>query len=415
MTVTVSRPKVAIIGGGAAGLMAADVLRHYSVDVAIYEAMPSVGRKFLLAGKGGMNITHSEDIEPFLSRYGQERVYLEPMIRQFDADAIRAWIHDLGFDSFVGSSGRVFPIDMKAAPLLRAWLHRLRDSGVKIHVRHRWLGWSDSGELLFDTPQGQQQIQVDAIILACGGASWPRLGSNGAWLPVLQQQEINILPLEAANCGFDSAWSAAFSERFAGQPIKSGVLSFLDITGKAQHKKGDFVVTATGIEGSLIYALSRSLREVINQQGQVTVYLDLLSHKSLAQVQALLAKPRGSNSLANHLRKQLAIDGIKAGLVRECVSKDDAQNMSQLATALKALPITLYKTRPIAEVISSAGGVCWQELDENLQLKKRPTVFCAGEMINWEAPTGGYLLSACFATGRQAAMGVIKLLAVSSH
>jgi uncharacterized flavoprotein (TIGR03862 family) len=409
-TMLQNRPKVAIIGGGAAGLMAADFLRHYPVDIVIYEAKPSVGRKFLLAGKGGMNITHAEDIEPFLSRYGAERGYLEAMVRDFDAAAIRTWIQSLGFDSFVGSSGRVFPNDMKAAPLLRAWLHRLRESGVKIQVRHEWLGWNDTGALMFDSPNGTQYIQADAVILACGGASWPRLGSNGAWLPVLQQQGIDVLPLQAANCGFDSKWSTEFNQKFAGQPVKSGVLSFVDNVGQTHSKQGDCVVTATGIEGSLIYALSRPLREAINQNGHVTVYLDLVPHKSVAQILTVLAKPRGSNSLANFLRKQLTIDGVKGGLLRECVNKDAMQNNNILANTLKAVPITLYQTRPIAEAISSAGGVSWQELDCNLQLKQRPSVFCAGEMINWEAPTGGYLLTACFATAKCAALGVVREL-----
>lgn len=405
-----ARPKVAIIGGGAAGLMAADFLRYYALDVTVFEAKPSVGRKFLLAGKGGMNITHAEDSEPFLSRYGAERAYLEPIIRQFDAQAVRAWIQSLGFDSFVGSSGRVFPTDMKAAPLLRAWLHRLRESGIKIQVRHHWLGWSDSGQLLFDTPNGQLTVTADAVILACGGASWPQLGSDGAWLAVLQQQGIDVLPLQAANCGFDSNWSAEFSQQFAGSPIKSGVVSFSNHAGQWLSKQGDFVITATGIEGSLIYALSRSLREVINQQGQVTVYLDLVAHKSVAHIEAILAKPRGSNSLTNFLRKQLAIEGVKAGLLRECVPKETMHNNAQLAHALKAIPITLYKTRPIAEAISSAGGVSWQALNSNLQLKQLPKVFCAGEMINWEASTGGYLLTACFATAKCAALGVVDYL-----
>jgi len=412
MTTSISNKKIAIIGGGAAGLMAADFLRHYPIEVTIYEAMPSVGRKFLLAGKGGMNITHSEEFASFVNRYGAEKDFIQPMLEQFNNQAVRDWMQSLGFDSFVGSSGRVFPTDMKAAPLLRAWLHRLRESGVKICVRHRWLGWNDSGALVFDSPHGTQHITADAVILACGGASWPRLGSNGAWSPVLQQQGIDVLPLQAANCGFDSQWSAEFSQKFAGQPIKSGVLSFTDSTGQTHSKKGDFVVTATGIEGSLIYALSRPLRETINQQGKVTVYLDLLPHKSVAQIGGILAKPRGSNSLANYLRKQLAIDGLKAGLLRECVSKEEMNCPERFAQLLKALPICLYQTRPIAEAISSAGGVSWDELDENLQLKKYPSIFCAGEMINWEAPTGGYLLTACFATAKCAALGVVRVLGI---
>lgn len=409
MTTSSPRKKIVIVGGGAAGLMAADFLRQYPLQVDVYEAMPSVGRKFLLAGKGGMNITHSEALESFLTRYGSERRYLESIIRDFDADAVRAWIHGLGFDTFVGSSGRVFPADMKAAPLLRAWLHRLRASGVRIHVRQRWQGWNTDGALMFSGPAGDYAVEADAVILACGGGSWPRLGSNGLWLPVLQQQGIDVVALQAANCGFDSRWSAEFSTRFAGQPLKSCVLGFVDVDGRRQCKQGDFVITATGIEGSLVYAVSRALRTVLNQYGQVTIELDLLPHKTEAQIRQQLQK-RGSASISNYLRKHFRIDGVKAGLLRECLSKTDYADADRLAGLLKAVPVTLYQTRPMAEAISTAGGVSWSALDENLQLKQKPSVFCAGEMVDWEAPTGGYLLTACFATAKRAALAAAASL-----
>ena len=402
---------VAVIGGGAAGLMAAEVLSKHGFAVDIYDAMPSVGRKFLLAGKGGMNITHSEDQNLFLSRYGQQRVFLDPMLQAFGASDVRQWMAGLGFDSFVGTSGRVFPTDMKAAPLLRAWLHRLREAGVKIHVRHRWTGWSAQGALRFSTPEETENVvHADAVVLALGGGSWPRLGSNGAWVAILEQQGVAVARLQAANCGFDSTWSEHFSSRFAGQPLKSVFVSFTDAQGQYHRQQGDFVVTQTGIEGSLIYALSRDLRETINTQGSVTCYFDLLAHKSTQQIVTALSKPRGSASFSSHLRKQLNIDGVKAGLLRECLSSEVFKHPEQLALAIKALPIKLLAPRPIAEAISSAGGVGFDALNSDLMLHQLPNVFCAGEMLDWEAPTGGYLLTACFASGRQAALGVIQRL-----
>ena len=401
---------VAVIGGGPAGLMAAEVLSQHGIRVDVYDAMPSVGRKFLLAGKGGMNITHSEAQDSFLSRYGSQRSVLAAMLNAFGATELRQWIYGLGFDTFVGSSGRVFPTDMKAAPLLRAWLHRLRDAGVKVHVRHRWTGWNADGELTFITPETERAIRADAVVLALGGGSWPRLGSNGAWVSILEQQGIRIAPLQAANCGFDSLWSEHFSSRFAGQPLKSAVVSFTDAEGHVHRQQGDFVVTQTGVEGSLIYALSRYLRETINAQGHVTFDLDLLPHKTPQQILHALTKPRGSASWSSHLRKQLNIDGVKAGLLRECLPVDVFNQTERLATAIKAVPIRLTTPRPIAEAISSAGGVTFEAVNQQLMIKNLPNVFCAGEMLDWEAPTGGYLLTACFASGRQAALGVIQRL-----
>ena len=405
---------VAVIGGGAAGLMAAEVLSKHGFAVDIYDAMPSVGRKFLLAGKGGMNITHSEEQNLFLSRYGQQRVFLEPMLQAFGASDVRQWMAGLGFDSFVGTSGRVFPTDMKAAPLLRAWLHRLREAGVKIHVRHRWTGWDAQGALRFSTPEETEKVvYAEAVVLALGGGSWPRLGSNGAWVSILEQKGVSVARLQAANCGFDAAWSEHFSSRFAGQPLKSVFVSFTDAQGQFHRQQGDFVVTQTGIEGSLIYALSRDLRETINTQSSVTCYLDLLAHKSAQQILTALNKPRGSASFSSYLRKQLNIDGVKAGLLRECLSTEVFNHPEQLALAIKALPIKLLAPRPIAEAISSAGGVGFDALNSDLMLHQLPNVFCAGEMLDWEAPTGGYLLTACFASGRHAALGVIKRLTQS--
>lgn len=402
---------VAVIGGGAAGLMAAEVLSEHGFAVDIYDAMPSVGRKFLLAGKGGMNITHSEEQSLFLSRYGQQRAFLEPMLEAFGASDVRQWMTGLGFDSFIGTSGRVFPTDMKAAPLLRAWLHRLREAGVKIHVRHRWTGWDAQGALRFSTPEETEKVvHAEAVVLALGGGSWPRLGSNGAWVSILEQKGVSVARLQAANCGFDAAWSEHFSSRFAGQPLKSVFVSFTDAQGQYHRQQGDFVVTQTGIEGSLIYALSRYLRETINAQGHVTCHLDLLAHKSAQQILSALNKPRGSASFSSHLRKQLNLDGVKAGLLRECLSAEVFDQPEKLAVAIKAVPIKLLAPRPIAEAISSAGGVRFDSLNSDLMLHKLPNVFCAGEMLDWEAPTGGYLLTACFASGRHAALGVIKRL-----
>ena len=401
---------VAVIGGGAAGLMAAEVLSKHGFAVDIYDAMPSVGRKFLLAGKGGMNITHSEEQNLFLSRYGQQRVFLEPMLQAFGASDVRQWMAGLGFDSFVGTSGRVFPTDMKAAPLLRAWLHRLREAGVKIHVRHRWTGWDAQGALTFATPDEKKVVHADAVILALGGGSWPRLGSNGAWVSIFQQQGITVARLQAANCGFDTTWSEHFSSRFAGQPLKSVFVSFTDAQGQYHRQQGDFVVTQTGIEGSLIYALSRDLRETINDQGHVICHLDLLPHKNAQQILNALSKPKGSASFSSHLRKQLNIDGVKAGLLRECLSAEVFDQPEKLAVAIKAVPIKLLAARPVPEAISSAGGVSFDALNSDLMLHQLSNVFCAGEMLDWEAPTGGYLLTACFASGRHAALGVIKRL-----
>ncbi|MEO1750135.1 TIGR03862 family flavoprotein [Thiofaba sp. EF100] len=403
-------PTVIIIGGGPAGLMAAEVLATAGIAVDLFDAMPSVGRKFLLAGKGGMNITHSEPLEPFLGRYGARREALEPLVRAFDPDALRAWIHDLGIPTFVGSSGRVFPEGMKSAPLLRAWLHRLRELGVRFHVRHRWLGSDETGALRFATPEGEVQASAPAVILALGGASWARLGSDGAWVPLLTARGVPIAPLRPANCGFECAWSEHFRTRFAGQPVKPVVLSFTDDEGVEHRRQGELMVTVHGLEGGLIYALSALLREAIAQQGQATIHLDLVPGRTLERLTADLARPRGAASLAKHLKARAGIEGVKAGLVREVLTGAQLDDPAWLARTLKALPLRLTATRPIDEAISSAGGVMFEALDEHLMLRNLPGVFCAGEMLDWEAPTGGYLLTACFASGRAAGLGALAWL-----
>ncbi len=407
MTRSARPSRVAIIGGGPAGLMAAEVLSQAGVAVELYDAMPSVGRKFLLAGVGGMNITHAEDFATFVGRYRERADALRPLLEAFGPDALRQWIHGLGIDTFVGSSGRVFPTDMKAAPLLRAWLRRLRDSGVHIHTRHRWLGWNESGQLRIAGPDGEHLLDADATLLALGGGSWARLGSDGAWVPLLQARGVSVAPLRPANCGFEvHAWSDHLQQKFAGAPLKTVSLA---LPGEAP-RKGEFVLTATGIEGSLVYALSAPIREVLSRDGVATVLLDLLPDRSQAQVASALAKPRGSQSMAKHLHRQLKLDGVKAALLRELTDTATFQDTAALAAAIKALPLRLIRARPLDEAISSAGGVPFEELDAQLMLKRLPGVFCAGEMLDWEAPTGGYLLTACFASGRAAAAGMLRWL-----
>ncbi|WP_017905333.1 TIGR03862 family flavoprotein [Pseudomonas asplenii] len=398
--------RVAIIGGGPAGLMAAEVLSQAGLQVDLYDGMPSVGRKFLLAGVGGMNITHSEPYPAFLSRYAERAPQIAPMLRAFGADELREWIHGLGITTFVGTSGRVFPSDMKAAPLLRVWLKRLRDAGVVIHTRHRWVGWRD-GKLVIHSPDGERLVEAEATLLALGGGSWARLGSDGAWLPLLQQQAVAVAPLQPSNCGFEvTAWSPLLKDKFAGAPLKNVAIGL-------RHdalRLGECVITASGIEGSLIYALSAGIREQINRQGSAVIEIDLLPGKTREQLRTALAKPRGSRSMAKHLHSQVGIDGVKAALLRELTDAACFGDPEQLARAIKALPLRLVAPRPLDEAISSAGGVTFEAMDERLMLKALPGVFCAGEMLDWEAPTGGYLLTACFASGRVAGKGILEWL-----
>jgi uncharacterized flavoprotein (TIGR03862 family) len=390
--------------------MAAEVLSSSGAQVTVYDAMPSPGRKFLLAGVGGMNLTHSEPRTAFIARYGARRAQIEPLLDTFGPDALRAWACGLGIDTFVGSSGRVFPKDMKAAPLLRAWLHRLRTAGVRLQVRHRWLGWGEAGALRFATPQGGIQVHADAVVLALGGGSWARLGSDGAWVPLLAQRGIDVAPLLPANCGFDVGWSEHFRTRHAGEPVKPVIAGVRDASGAKLRQQGEFVVTATGVEGGVIYALSPALREAIAAAGGTTLWLDLVPGRDAQQLAAALAKPRGKHSLANHLRRQAGIAGVKAGLLREILLAEVFTDPERLAAAIKALPLRLLAPRPLDEAISSAGGVRFEALDERLMLRALPGVFCAGEMLDWEAPTGGYLLTACFASGRAAGLGALAWL-----
>lgn len=393
-----------VIGGGPAGLMAAEVLSRSDITVDLYDAMPSVGRKLLMAGKGGLNLSHSEPLAAFLARYGARRPDIEPLLAAFGPDALREWARGLGIDTFVGSSGRVFPTDMKAAPLLRAWLHRLRAAGVRFHVRHRWLGWDEHGALRFATPDGERIVNAETTVLALGGGSWARLGSDGAWVPLLEQRNVAVAPLRPTNCGFDCDWSAHFRERFAGQPLKSVALSFADET-----RRGEFMVTEHGVEGSLIYAFSAHLRDAIEAEGSTAFHLDLLPDWSPERVAKEVARPRASRSLSSHLQSRLGLKGVKTGLLRECLAQEAFADPAKLAAAIKALPIRLLRPRPLDEAISSAGGVAFAALDEHLMLRDLPGVYCAGEMLDWEAPTGGYLLTACFASGHVAGRAVAGL------
>ena len=403
-------PHIAIVGGGPAGLMAAEVAVQGGAQVDVYDSMPSVGRKFLLAGKGGLNLTHGEPLDRFLDRYGSQRARLETWLRAFGPEQVRTWAQSLGISTFVGSSGRVFPTDMKAAPLLRAWLQRLRAAGVRFHMRHRCRGVSLGSRvtLQFDAPEGPTTVEVDAVVLGLGGASWARLGSDGAWTQWLSAEE--LAPLRPSNCGFDVGWSAHLQERYAGQPLKSVRLSFKPSEGQAFDQVGECVVTQTGLEGSLVYAASAALRDEIDAHGHALMHLDLLPARSLDWVRDELAHPRGPRSLSTHLKSRLGLHGVKAGLLYELLSKEEMADVSRLAQAIKALPIRLVATRPVDEAISTAGGVRLEALSDELMLKERPGVFCAGEMLDWEAPTGGYLLTACLATGRAAGAGALSWL-----
>lgn len=431
------RCDVAIVGGGPAGLMAAEVLAQAGVAVHLFDAMPSVGRKFLLAGKGGLNLTHSEPHAPFVSRYAERQPQLEPLLQEFGGPEVRAWAQGLGVETFVGTSGRVFPADMKAAPLLRAWLQRLRGQGVVFHMRHRWLGWSDDGALRFAAPAGEVPVAARSVVLALGGGSWARLGSDGEWVPLLAQRGVAVAPLRPSNCGFDVlradapagetrraflqeligrtpvpavGWTPHFVERFAGQPFKTVALAFTDSQGRTFSRRGEFVATATGVEGSLVYAVSHLLRDEIEAHGHATFHLDLLPDHTPERVLVEVRHPRGSRSLSSHLKSRLGLDGIKAGILYEHLGKDGMNDPVALAHAIKALPITVVATRPIDEAISTAGGVAFEALDTHLMAHALPGVFCAGEMLDWEAPTGGYLLTASLASGRVAGLGALHWL-----
>ena len=401
---------VTIIGGGPAGLMAAEVISAHRVKVEVYDAMPSVGRKLLMAGKSGLNITHSDPFDVFVSRYGKRREQIEPMLKEFGSDQLREWVHSLGIDTFIGTSGRVFPFGMKASPLLRAWLTRLNASNVTLHMRHKWTGFLPDGSLHFNTPNGDVAVKADAVVLALGGGSWSRLGSDGGWVSTLEQAGAEVEALRPANCGFDVAWSEHFREKYDGYPIKTVVLSFGDFRGQ-----GEFIVTKDGVEGGLIYVASALMRDEIYANGKAVMLLDLKPDRTFEWLKDKLSKPRGKRSMASFLEKTLGIRGVKAGLLREFVSKEDFTNPEMLAELIKALPVPLIAPRPLDEAISSAGGVTFESLDDHLMLKNMPGVFCAGEMLDWEAPTGGYLLTACFSSGYTAGNGVLKWLENENH
>lgn len=393
------KKSIAIIGAGPAGLMAAEVLSQSGIKIDIYDAMPSFGRKLLMAGKSGLNLTHSEPYEIFLSRFGNRKQEIAEHIKLFTPDDLIAWAKTLNVETFVGTSGRVFPKEMKASPLLRAWLKRLQADGVIFHVRHRWQGWED-GHLIFDTPNGIKKIKPDATILALGGASWPKLGSSGDWVPWFLQHGVKVNSFQPANCGFTVNWSTFFIEKFHGSPIKSVILTFKDF-----KQQGEFVVTRTGVEGSLIYTASAKLRDEIASKGNAVISLDLVPQLSKEKLIKALSRPRNSRTLTNHIKVTTGIHGIKMGLLYEFISKEDLNNIEKLADAMKSLCIKLCAPNSIVTAISSAGGVSFEELDRHLMLLKMPGVFCAGEMLDWEAPTGGYLLTACFAMGRTAGNG----------
>lgn len=395
--------RVAIIGAGPAGLMAAEILAAAGVNATLFERMPTAARKFLMAGRGGLNLTHSEPLEKFLTRYGTAREFLTPYIEKFTPDDLRAWCEGLGQETYVGSSGRVFPKTMKASPLLRAWLLRLQESGVTIHYSCAWTGWN--GKTL--TFADGQAFEGDAVLLALGGASWPKLGSDGGWVGILSSKDVAITPLRPANCGFNVPWSPIFRAKFAGQPVKPVVLTCGD-----KSVQGEIMLTEKGIEGGAVYALSSSIRKEIEANGKTVVTLDLRPDISLLDLQTRLKKPRGRDSLSNHLRKAGGLSPTAVGLVNEILHQRKGADPAVLT---KALPLTLTGTTGIERAISSAGGIALDEVTPDFMLKKMPGIFVAGEMLDWEAPTGGYLLQATFSTAVQAANGILAFLRAGSR
>jgi uncharacterized flavoprotein (TIGR03862 family) len=401
---------VAVIGAGPAGLMAAEVLAQGGAAVTVYDAMPSAGRKFLMAGRGGLNLTHSEPLPEFLTRYREATPQLAPAIDAFNPDTLRVWSEALGQPTFVGSSGRVFPKAFKASPLLRAWLRRLDAAGVQFALRHRWTGWDENDRLLFETPDSQRAVDARATVLALGGASWPRLGSTGAWVGTLAAKGIAISPLQPANCGFTVAWSKIFRDRFEGHPLKGAALSF-----GSHSVRSEAMITKSGIEGGAIYALSADLREAVIASGQATLHVALRPDLELKGLIARLSAPRGKQSFSNWLRKAAHLSPVAIGLLQEAAFAA-GESLSSLSTAslaglINAVPINLSGLAPIARAISTAGGISFDELDADFMIRRLPGLFAAGEMLDWEAPTGGYLLQASFATGAAAGRGALKWLA----
>jgi uncharacterized flavoprotein (TIGR03862 family) len=407
--INMSKTPVAIVGAGPAGLMAAEVLAQGGANVTVYDAMPSAGRKFLMAGRGGLNLTHSEPLDTFLTSYREATPKLAAAIHAFPPDRLLAWCEELGQPTFVGSSGRVFPKSLKASPLLRAWLRRLDAMGVSFSLRHRWIGWDDAGRLLFQTPAGESTVEARATVLALGGASWPRLGSDGGWAQTVRAKGVSISSLKPANCGFTVAWSEIFRDRFEGTPLKGIALSFA-----GRSVRGEAVVTRDGIEGGAVYALSAELRETILTSGKATLHVALRPDISADDLVKRLSAARGKQTFTNWLRKATALSPVAIGLLQETavVSGVALASISAeaLAVSINALPIHLTGTSSIARAISSAGGIDFGEIDADFMLRRLPGVFAAGEMLDWEAPTGGYLLQACFATGVTAGRGALKWL-----
>lgn len=389
--------RVAVVGGGPAGLMAAEALIERGVPVDLFDAMPSLGRKFLMAGKSGLNLTHAEPFDQFMRRFGSAASALEPMLEAFGPNAVQAWARNLGIDVFTGTSGRVFPQDFKAAPLLRAWLRRLKRNGLTVHVRHRWTGWDEQGRLTFATLEGTRAVRAERTILALGGASWPELGSDAAWAPWLEAKGVDIATFKPANCGFDVPWSDHFKERFEGLPLKGVAVTFQD-----QSARGECVVTRHGLEGGPVYTLASALVAAIETHGPQSIAIDLKPDLGLDALTERLAKPRGKKSWATHLKRTVGLSGASAALLREFTEPSIFDNPEILTAAIKAVPVRITAPRPIAEAISVSGGVRWDQVDASLELKALPGVFVAGEMLDWDAPTGGYLLTACMATGRWA-------------
>lgn len=402
---------VAVIGAGPAGLMAAETLARNGASVTVYDRMPSVGRKFLLAGRGGLNLTHSEPLDAFLARYGAAMPHLRAAVEAFPPDALRAWSEDLGQPTFVGTSGRVFPKAFKASPLLRAWLRRLDQLGVQFALRQTWTGWTDSGELRFENSEGERTVKVDTTILALGGGSWSRLGSDGGWLAPLQSKGITSAPLQPANCGFRVAWSDVFRDRYEGQPLK-GVM----LWSGPHTARGDIIITRTGIEGGAVYAISAPLRDALNGAGETTLRVALRPDLEISDLVARLSAPRNKQSLSTYLRKQLSLSPVAIGLLQEATIAlelyPSTMSAVDLARFINEVPVKLIGTAPLERAISTAGGISFDEVDQHFMLRKMPGVFVAGEMLDWEAPTGGYLLQACFATGVAAGRGALAWLAV---
>src|SRR5260221_8625728 len=400
---------VAIIGAGPAGLMAAEVLAQGGAEVTVYDAMASAGRKFLIAGRGGLNLTHSEPLPQFVARYREAAPHLQAAIDAFPPNALREWSEALGQETFIGSSGRVFPKAFKASPLLRAWLRRLDSQGVKLSLRHRWTGWDENGHLRFQTADGPRAVEAAATVLALGGASWPRLGSDGSWVETLVAKGVKISRLRPANSGFTVQWSDIFRDRFEGRPLKGVAL-----TSGQNTVRGEAVVTRTGIEGGAVYALSADLREAVDSSGQATLHIALRPDLEANDLIAKLSAPKCKQSLSNFLRKAASLSPVAIGLLQEA-AKASGLSLSSLAPAdlarlINVVPIELTGTAPIARAISTAGGLSFDELDSDYMLRRLPDVFAAGEMLDWEAPTGGYLLQASFATGAAAGRGALKRL-----